>query len=78
MDIFIGTHRSSTELIAGVGQAKARQHAPEGFPVYTPDTEARTSTQFINWRLTQTDGPATVETDCTTENLAIKLFTCDT
>jgi len=68
MELFIETLRSSTELTAGVSQTELGQGAPAVPPVYTSEAEAGAGTKYTNWRLTQTDGPATVETDCTNEN----------
>jgi hypothetical protein len=63
---FSETVRLRTELTAGISQTAVGQFAPE----VASDSEWGTGTKNFNWGLTQTDGPASVEADCTNENTA--------
>jgi hypothetical protein len=68
MEEFIETVRPSTELTARNGLTVVGQFTPEVPPVSTLGSEAGNGAKNVHWRLNQTDGPATVETDCTNEN----------
>lgn len=72
MEIFIETIRSSIELTAGIGQTVVRQGLPEVLPVLTPDSETGNDAGTVDWRLNQTERPASVEAEYTTKDTFAK------